>query len=82
MDSLRAEISDEIKAFIKSGFFNMDETFESIQDMFYEETLDEDWIKQEIAIQYNQRLAEQNKWDKRQILTAWLKSLMISIRPE
>lgn len=64
MDSLKTEISDEIKAFIKSGFFDKEETFENIQDMFYNETLDEVWIKEEIEKQYEQRLVEQNTWEK------------------
>jgi hypothetical protein len=62
MDSLKTEIADEINAFIKSGFFDKEETFENIQDMFYNETLDESWIKQEIDKQYEQRLAEQKTW--------------------
>jgi len=64
MDSLKIEISGEIRAFIKSGFFDKVETFENIQDMFYDETLDEAWIKQEIQTQYEQRLEEAKTWEK------------------
>jgi len=64
MDSLKTEIADEIKAFIKSGFFDKEETFENIHDMFYNETLDKAWVKQEIKKQYEQQLAEQATWQK------------------
>jgi hypothetical protein len=63
MDSIKKEIADEITALIKSGFFHKEETFENIQDMFYDETLDEAWVKQEIEKQYEQRLAEQATWE-------------------
>jgi hypothetical protein len=62
MDSLKNELTNEIKTFILSGFFNKDETFENIQDMFYGETLDEPWIKKEIDKQYEHCLAEQKTW--------------------
>lgn len=64
MDTLKDEVADEIGLLVKSGFFNKEETLEQIQDMLYDDPLDEAWIKQEIDKQYEQRLAEQNTWPK------------------
>lgn len=64
IDSLKLEISNEINAFVKSGFFNKKEILENFLEMFYNETLDTAWVKQEVYSQYEQRLAEQSKWEK------------------
>jgi hypothetical protein len=60
-DSLKSEISAEIKTLIKSGFYDREETFDSISDMFNEK-LDEPWIKEQIEKEYAKRLKEQHDW--------------------
>lgn len=63
-DSLKEELSLEIAAFINSGFYDQEEIFESLRDMFYREILEEDWLRGEIRRQYNQRLAHQSSWEQ------------------
>jgi hypothetical protein len=63
-DSLKSEISEEIDTYIKGGFYDKEETFQNIQEVFGYQTLDTNWIKEEIDSQYSRRLAEQKSWEK------------------
>lgn len=59
---LLQEVQEEIQGCIDTGFYNQEETLEKIQDLFYDETLDENWLKEAIAKTYNARLEEQKEW--------------------
>src|SRR5882757_5364251 len=51
-DSLKAEIAEEIKTIILSGFYDKQETIDEIGDMFYKESLDETWINKTVEDEY------------------------------
>lgn len=62
MNELQTELLSEIQKFVDYGFYNREEILEIINDLFYEETLDEDWLEAEIEKAYNKRLEEQRSW--------------------
>jgi len=62
MDDLKKEIAGEIKNFILTGFYENDETVDRIKDMFYNETIDEAWVKDVVEREYTKRLSEQSSW--------------------
>lgn len=64
MNELKLEISEQITAFVKGSFHDMEEILENIQDMFSDEELDEDWIEKEISKQYKAQSLLQKKWAK------------------
>jgi hypothetical protein len=64
MEELKLEISEAITAFVKAGFHNKKEISKNIRDMFYDEELDKDWIKEEISKQYKDQSLLQKNWDK------------------
>jgi len=59
---LQQEVQDEIQGCIDKGFFNKEETLMRVADMFYDEKLDEDWLKEAIDTTYATRLEEQKEW--------------------
>lgn len=62
MDELKEEITDQVRSMIAGGFYDDEEIQENIMDLFYDEVLDEAWLKEEISRQYTARLKEQAAW--------------------
>lgn len=61
--NLQQEVKDTILRDVAGGFVEDEqEMFDNITDMFYGETLDEAWVKQEIAVQFAAKLKEQATW--------------------
>lgn len=61
-DSVREEIAEHIQYYINSGFYDREETKESIRAGFYEETIDEAWLHRQVEKEYTRRLREQAGW--------------------
>jgi len=60
---LKQEITEAITKFTVGGFTEDENILlDDITEMFYEETLDEEWIKTEIDRQYAERRQEQLSW--------------------
>lgn len=62
METLKAEILTAIRYAVLGGFYNQEEILENIQDIYYDEELDESWIRMEIDRSFSERLAEQQSW--------------------
>ena len=64
-ENLKNEVLEFIKQKVRFGFDNQAAILETISDVFYNESeLNEDWLKQVIAEQYNQYQTESKKWIK------------------
>jgi hypothetical protein len=61
-DSIKAEIAEHIHYYVQSGFYEREETIESIYDGFYDEAIDETWLRQRVDSEYSTRLQEQANW--------------------
>lgn len=63
-EDLKAEIEDAIADQIRFGFYDEKEIFDVILDMFYEEEINELWLKQLISVSYQAYRKEAENWQK------------------
>lgn len=61
-NELIEEIELELNLLIDMGFYNQEETFEIIEDMFYDEEIEEQTIKQLITDLFNKKTELETKW--------------------
>jgi hypothetical protein len=63
-DTLKNEISGEIKFFTYAGFFNRHQVFEQVTDMFTCEDLDEVWMQEMIDYHIVEKSSLEGHWPK------------------
>jgi hypothetical protein len=61
-DSTKSELRDDAKSLVESGFYDKNETFDQLSDMYTDFTLDSTWLKKLIDSDYNVRLKLQATW--------------------
>jgi hypothetical protein len=62
---IKNEALEQLELDIKFGFYNEEEIFDGIRDMFYDEDdFDEDWLRQNISEKYNQYQKDSLTWTK------------------
>jgi hypothetical protein len=62
-EEIKQEAIDQLELDIKFGFANEDELFESIREMFYDESdFDEGWLRKEISDKYSKHQIESLQW--------------------
>jgi hypothetical protein len=62
---IKNEALEQLELDIKFGFYNEEEIFDGIRDMFYnEDDFDEDWLRQNISEKYNQYQKDSLTWTK------------------
>ena len=60
-DSLKNDITHEIKLDVKTGFYSAEETFDFVEDVFGD-TLDVPWVKKQINKAFVQAFNNQSTW--------------------
>ena len=63
-DTLQTDILQQINTLIKSGFYEKDEVFNSVEEYLYEIPYDKEWTKSKIENIYSARVKEQENWQK------------------
>lgn len=61
---LQEEITENVKNEVAFGFNTKDEIFDDILDMFYNEKIDEDWLKKMIDEKYDIHVEESKSWKR------------------
>ena len=61
-DPTQADILQQLRISIRSGFYNKEEIFTNIEDYLYEIPFDQDWTKKQIDSAYAVQLKEQTTW--------------------
>jgi hypothetical protein len=61
---LKKEIIESVNNEVAFGFSTKEEIFDDISDMFYEEEIDEDWLKKIIDEKYDAHVEESKSWKK------------------
>jgi hypothetical protein len=62
-EEIKQEAIDQLELDIKFGFENEEELFESIREMFYNESeFDESWLREKISEQYSKHQIESQHW--------------------
>ena len=61
-DTIKNDIIEQSNISIKSGFYDKEEIFTTIEDYLYEIPFNEDWTRNKIDSAYAERLREQGSW--------------------
>ncbi|MCD7932032.1 MAG: hypothetical protein LUE98_16310 [Tannerellaceae bacterium] len=63
-EDLKEEVIEEIRQEVTFGFNEEEDIVVAIEEMFYEEEIDTDWLEQEVSKIYNQRKEEAKQWKR------------------
>jgi hypothetical protein len=62
-EEIKQEAIDQLELDIKFGFENEEELFESIREMFYDQSdFDEGWLREKISDKYSKHQSESLNW--------------------
>jgi hypothetical protein len=61
---LTEEITSEISILIDSGFFDLDEVLEIIEEQFMDENISIDTVNRIISTKFNEKITEEKNWKK------------------